>query len=253
MAFGVVASPAFAQSGSTPTSVAASPSNYLSGIGEVASDLVEDVNEFGKVFAESDSYYIAIESGSSAGAFRSGGFNTVGGFPNSGKSQDNASPFVGIMIGKEFGDWRLAFGGQDSTYDDIVTDSFPGPPGPIAFFYSTTVDVRSYMFHLYRDFTNDSPFTPYVGVGLGWSQTHIQTTDLVVMGSGSQSNLTYGVEAGVSIDFGKRVQGYFGYRYTDSGTTSIPLTSIVGGTSAGNYDLDIDAHALVVGIRIPIH
>jgi len=78
----------------------------------------------------------------------------------------------------------------------------------------------------YYDFTNESPFTPYVGAGLGYAKT-----DVTFKPSGvgiiddNDSGLAYQVMAGLTYEFGERwdVFGQYTYRSVEDGKYNVDL------------------------------
>ena len=63
--------------------------------------------------------------------------------------------------------------------------------------------------NLYFDWANDTPFTPYVGAGLGYGW--VDNTP-----SGDHSGIAYGLAAGVSMDVTQNVAVDLGYRFRDT-------------------------------------
>lgn len=63
--------------------------------------------------------------------------------------------------------------------------------------------------NLYFDWANDTPFTPYVGAGLGYGWVNDTPT-------GNHSGIAYGLDAGVSMDVTQNVAVDLGYRFRDT-------------------------------------
>ena len=180
----------------------------------------------------------------------SGGFNTVGGFPNTGGSDDSGVGFGGaiglstsynsVRVRTEIeGMWR-----QDSRY---VTDSFPGPPGPITFFYQVqATDNWSAMSNLWLDYPLAEDLWLYGGGGIGAAGRHLNVDDGVVFGGKSETNFAYQFGTGLIYPVGDNVELDLGYRFLDFGSTSIPLIDGL----AGNYEADLVSHQIMFCVRL---
>lgn len=93
----------------------------------------------------------------------------------------------------------------------------------------TTVKVKqeSIMLNLIYDIDiGDSPFTPYVGIGIGGSKTKVSATQkdysidtsrFASFDKHSSINLAWDLVAGVNYKFIDRTKFGLGYRYTDAG------------------------------------
>lgn len=189
-----------------------------------------------------------------AGAFsniESGGFNTAGGFPNTGGSDDSGVGFGGaIGLSKSFdtvrvrteieGMWR-----QDSSY---VTDSFPGPPGPITFLYQVqSTDNWSAMSNLWLDVPVAEDLWLYGGGGIGAAGMNLSVNDGVVTGNRTQTNFAYQFGTGLILPVGANAELDLGYRFLDLGDTTIPLSTAF---PAGDYTADMVSHQIMFCVRL---
>lgn len=189
-----------------------------------------------------------------AGAFsniQSGGFNTAGVFPNTGASDDSGVGFGGtigfsnsydsVRVRTEIeGMWR-----QDSNY---VTNSFPGPPGPITFFYDVqATDNWSAMSNLWLDVPVAENLWLYGGGGIGAAGMNLSVNDGVVTGSRTKTNFAYQFGTGLILPVGDNTELDLGYRFLDLGDTTVPL--VVQG-SAGDYTADLVSHQIMFCVRM---
>lgn len=196
--------------------------------------------------------YIGAEVGSSKVKMDTSGRNTLGGFDNWGDDNDKASIF-GIKAGKELGDHWLA----EISYvrrnglGDMVTNSFPGAPGPATFFYDTELSTsNTFMVSGYVQPVNISGWKPYAGMGMGFSSIEIEyVTDGVVEGNGDKDwELSWQLMLGVEYEINDSLDLQFGYRFVDLGDSTVDLTSF-GGTPAGKFKADLTANEYMIGLR----
>jgi len=197
--------------------------------------------------------YIPYVQANFTGSFTnldSGGFNTAGFFANSNHDTDSNVSFGGTFgLMQERESFRIrpefeAMWRQDAEY---VTDSFPGPPGPITFFY----DVRSSdNWSTLANLWLDAPITDHVllygGGGIGAAGMHLSVTDNVVSGQATSSNFAWQAGAGFIVPVSDIFEFDLGYRFLDMGTASVALD----GGSSGNYLADLVSHNLMFSVRL---
>jgi len=136
---------------------------------------------------------------------------------------------------------------------NYVTGSFPGPPGPPAFLYRTSVEESFSIFaNLFVDVEIFSPFSVFAGGGIGLAHHDVSTTDFVVAGASSGSEFAYHVGGGVIFDLTQSVSIVGGARYMDLGTSDTPLASVVGSVPSGNYTLDHEVVEGRIGVNIKL-
>ena len=150
-----------------------------------------------------------------------GGFQSIsdieGDIATDGFSFDTNSPFqYSLAIGKEFGDWRLEFNYSASTVSsDAITVI---PAGQNAVSASITpdleIDVKSYMLYGYKDFTNDTKLSAYLGAGLGISSFDVPAQNINVGGANvplpavDEQVFTFGVKGGVEYEIAENTSLY---------------------------------------------
>ncbi len=180
----------------------------------------------------------------------SGGFNTAGFFTNSNHDTDSNVGFGGTFgLMKEHESFRIrpefeAMWRQDAGY---VTDSFPGPPGPISFFYDVqSSDNWSTLANLWLDAPIAEHLWLYGGGGIGAAGMHLSVTDNVVSGETTASNFAWQAGAGFIVPVSDNFEIDLGYRFLDMGTASIALD----GGSSGDYLADLVSHNLMFSVRL---
>jgi opacity protein-like surface antigen len=177
---------------------------------------------------------------------QSGGFNTVGPHPNTGS--DNSDTFsiggaIGTRIPRNLGTLRLECEGIYVDPFNTVTNSFPGPPGPITFFYRTQYSNRwAVLANCWFDIPINNCLDLYAGGGIGGGGATMSVDDFVVQGRGSSSDVVWQVGCGLVRRF-NRVAVDLGYRYMDWGKSEVTIT---GG---GNFTADVTSHQVFLGIR----
>ncbi len=207
-------------------------------------------------------FYLTGEVGGDFPHMQSSGTNTVGAFPNSGSDHDD--DFFGggaLGVAVDFGPvvMRAEAEGFSERNFRFTTNSFPGPPGPITFFYRGTFDAWTVMGNLWVDYplSNVWPDIPVVrnlvafgGGGLGTARTQLDMTDGVVAASGRDTNFAWQAGLGLGYAITDWLTLEASYRHIDLGETDVDMTAVVGGAAAGNYDLDVDSDQVVGGLRV---
>ncbi len=198
----------------------------------------------------------------------SGGLNTIGPHTNTNCFAPEGVPALcsssaTVVAGSVFAGFdnlaslgpnaSLRVEGEISLYQDssYVTGSFPGA-SPFAFFYDTTVtEHRAAFANVYVDHALDDKFTLFGGGGVGMATMTVVTADGVVQAL-PQSDTNFAWNAGVGISYEVRpgLDLFTQYRYVDFGTADVDLTTIVGGAPAGNYELDMHANEIRLGVRM---
>jgi opacity protein-like surface antigen len=201
-------------------------------------------------FVYANDWYARADIGTSWTEIDSGGFNTVGPHPNTG-DDDNNTGFLGVAVGRQiFGNFRADLELTLRADYSVTTNSFPGPPGPITFFYKTSVEAHTLMLNLWYDFPLREKWNLYVGAGVGIARIELETNDLVVRGSDSETNFAFQLSGGVSYDLLKNLAIEAGYRYVNMGDAETDLSAIFPPAPAGDYEIDdIDAHEIYIGLR----
>jgi len=190
-------------------------------------------------------FYFGGEGAYSFTTLKSGGQNLSGGFDNIGSDTSNKFG-AGGHFGLEFsGLVSLDLGFHYRAKQHFTTPSFVDIP---PYFYETDVDAYSLMFSVTLNVIQDSPMTPYFGVGIGGTKIAMKTDDTVVNGSVDSISFSWQGEAGLQFtptgNFALRI----GYRYLNLGKAELTLYDL--GLQAGNFTGTLTAHEILGGLRI---
>ena len=93
---------------------------------------------------------------------------------------DMDSAFIyDLEIGKKLDDWRLglSYSSLSPQQNKVTATGTTSGVSPKPHY-----DVKSIMFNVYRDFSNEGKFTPYAGIGLGTSNIKIESHVTTVAG-----------------------------------------------------------------------
>jgi len=191
-------------------------------------------------------FYAGAEIGRSEVKMDSGGFNTLGPFPNTRDDKDHSS-FILIKGGVDFGNLRFDLSFRDYTQSKFKTASF-APPTP-TFFYKSEVDNKAFMASAYYDIFEYEKFVLYGGAGAGIARSKVSANDTVVKGSESDNNFAWQLELGVEYPVTKELHIGGGIRHVDLGKTKIGLRSFPAPAPAGDFTADQKANELFVGFR----
>jgi len=206
-------------------------------------------------FAEgSKNFYLSIGGGVAfprdvEGDYTAGGVNY-----NLSNKTDNPEIYS-FGIGKYFNDFRVEFNySKLTTKTDEQTQSGGGIDVTASITPALEYKLNSYLVYGYRDFPNDSKFTPYAGLGLGvTSLSQIEKT-LKVLGTNVDATLdipgtdksvfTYAFKGGVTYDISEKIDLYSEATYQNIGSFDIPATSSI----TANYD-GINILAVTAGLK----
>jgi opacity protein-like surface antigen len=196
------------------------------------------------VAAAASKWYGNVNIGVSRAELDSGGYNTAGGFRNTGDDHDDGFGFVGLSVGRLLGNNLRAeaeFTGRKC--NDFTTNSIAPPT-----FYDSCAQTYSGMLNLFYDYAINSKWSAFVGAGLGAAFVDLETSDGVVKGSGTEANFAWQAMLGAAYAFDKANSVNFGYRYFDAGNTDISLRD-PGGAPAGNFEADMTYQDIFVGLK----
>lgn len=188
------------------------------------------------------------------------GFNTLGGFSNWQQDADQGyslSGAIGRRTPFEIRGRQLAVRTevQGTDYHDygLVTDGFPGAPGPTAFHYRVNAgDVRAVSTNVWLDIPVRDRVEVYLGGGIGASQHQLTVHDTVVAGYAHDTDVMTLFGLGVNVHLSERITLDLGYRLTDLGSAKVPLRSIGGNVPSGNYELDLETDELTANLRVAL-
>ena len=155
---------------------------------------------------DSNNFYLSLGGGIAFPSDVEGDFTLSGTKYDSGYETKN--PFLyGIGLGKEFKDWRIEFNFSGA---QIKSNTFFAKTGGTGVTASFTPDlkfnVKNYMVYGYRDISNDSKFTPYIGAGLGTTSYNSPAQTLTVAGTSvsvekfDKTVFSFGLKGGVNYE-----------------------------------------------------
>ncbi len=199
---------------------------------------------------EGVSLYASLEFRASFDTLDSGGFNTIGSFPNTGSDEGTNFAIggaMGLAIPLRFGVLRLECEGISADMFNTVTNSFR-PPTP-TFFYKTDYSDRwAVLANAWYDIPLTKHFGVYGGGGAGGGGSTMSVNDTVVHGRGDSTDLVWQAGGGITATY-NRVTLDVGYRYMDWGRSSVNLFPIGTTIPGGNFTADVTSHQVFVAIR----
>jgi opacity protein-like surface antigen len=207
-----------------------------------------------QVFGESDPW-VPYVSGTIQGAsieLDSGGGNLIGPHKNFGEDIDDTFALGGALgLSQDHGNFRTRGEIEGMWYDDqedLRTSSFPGPPGPAAFFYNTNVDSNwSVMANVWVDSYINDYVAWYLGGGAGGAGAHLETNDTVVNGGSSDQDFAWQFGTGLIFNVSDSTEIDFGYRFVDLGELETPI--FFGAVPGGKFKADRESHNLALTLR----
>ena len=117
--------------------------------------------------------------------------------------------------------------------------------------YESNVETIAVLFNAILDWRNDSSFTPYIGLSVGWAQNRNDTTRTVLSTQAKQNldqttdNIAYGVTLGLDWAITEDWSAGLAYRY-------IRLGEVETGTFAGGDSIDVntyDSHDVLLNVN----
>lgn len=123
------------------------------------------------------------------------------------------------------------------------------------------IDLSTLFLNVYLDFENSSPFTPYLGAGIGFAFVGMQgsisnildeeeVSNAISFGKNTDTNFAWNVGLGLTYDFSNSFSLDLGYRYVHFGDI---ITGNASGTDVEENSIlkskNIDAHQLTLGVR----
>ncbi|MFM7289877.1 MAG: outer membrane protein [Planctomycetia bacterium] len=198
-------------------------------------------------------FYLTGIIGASFGVLQSGGTNTEGGFPNTGRAADSlltAGGAAGVAIDRAGGFLRLEVEGRGRDALSGLTNSFE-PPVPDFFYAVRAVDGWSVMANAWRDWQLTDRLGFYGGGGIGAGGYRLSVNDGVVSGYGHMDAFAWQAGTGTTYRLTERTTIDLGYRFFDTVSDSLPLTvNGSGGVPAGSYVSNFYASELLLSIRV---
>lgn len=163
---------------------------------------------------ESNNFYLSVGGGI---AFPSDAEadSTLGGTAYELKQESDNTGFLSVGIGKSFNDFRVEFNYLQAT---VETDSFTVSSGGVGVTGSISPalesEVKSYMIYGFKDFSNETKFTPYAGVGLGIASFSSDNQTATVEGNAYQfegadeSVFSFALKGGASYEIAQNASIY---------------------------------------------
>jgi opacity protein-like surface antigen len=153
-----------------------------------------------------------------------------------------------------------AFSNAKSEYASSLSDSTGSSASSIL---RTTVGTRTLFMNAYYDFRNNSKFTPYFGLGLGWSFLDMKgkysatSYDPILgpfdfsysMGKKTTTNFAWNVGGGVAYAFTGNLSLDLAYRFARLGKGKTKDDDYVLGTADTWKTGNLDMHQLSFGLR----
>jgi opacity protein-like surface antigen len=198
-------------------------------------------------------FYVTGIIGASFGTLQSGGINTEGNFPNTGRATDSlltAGGAVGMAFDRANGLLRLEVEGRGRDALQGITNSFE-PPTPSYFYSVRATDGWSVMTNAWRDWYLTERLGFYGGGGIGAGGYRLTVNDTVVSGYGHVGGFAWQAGTGTTYQLTEWTTIDLGYRFFDTVSDSLPLTVIgSGGAPAGSYVSNFYASELLLSVRI---
>ena len=198
-------------------------------------------------------FYVTGIIGASFGTLQSGGVNTEGNFPNTGRATDSlltAGGAVGMAFDRANGLLRLEVEGRGRDALQGSTNSFE-PPTPTFFYSVRAADGWSVMTNAWRDWYLTERLGFYGGGGIGAGGYRLTVNDTVVSGYGHVGGFAWQAGTGTTYQLTEWTTIDLGYRFFDTVSDSLPLTVIgSGGAPAGSYVSNFYASELLLSVRI---
>ena len=201
---------------------------------------------------ESKGFYVSV-GGGLAVPNDSKGDSTLGGTAYAIKFENDDTGLFSVGIGKEFSDFRVEFNYSQATVDsNSFSVLYGGAEVNDTSTYPLESDVKSYMIYGYKDFPNETKFTPYAGVGLGIASFSADNQTARVAGTsyqfkgGDESVFSFGLKGGASYEIANNTslysevmyQNFASYEISESGfeTVNYDSTNFFGVTAGLKYN-----------------
>ena len=166
------------------------------------------------------------------------------------------SGIFALGLGKKFDDKRIEFNFSKSTFesDKFDTSVLGIPLGSNTISPAVEQSVSSYMVYGIKDFLSDSKFTPYAGLGLGFTSLSSDTKAVSVSGEDGyyvtgvdESVFSFGLKGGISYDIADNTALFTEASYLKVGSYDVPDPITIGITKAEIKSNNIVS--LIAGLR----
>jgi opacity protein-like surface antigen len=92
------------------------------------------------------------------------------------------------------------------------------------------------------------PLSIQFGVGLGFAQNEVETSDSILAGSVTANNFAYQLGAGLGYDVTERFQIAIGYRRVEMGKAEFDLVD-ASGVKRGDFEMDLHSNEAVLTLK----
>ena len=155
---------------------------------------------------ENKAFYLSIGAGAAFPSDVEGKAPLVG--TKNLKFPTNTSGLYTLGIGYKIYDWRLEFNYSNTTVhaDSVkITTAANAAVSPSSSVPNFKQKINSYMAYGYKDFSNDSKLTPYVGVGIGAASISTEDMKTSVVGAvntagDEKSVFSYALKGGIDYE-----------------------------------------------------
>ena len=149
----------------------------------------------------------------------------------------------------------------DDSYDERISPE-EGEPFILNHEGSMKFDIQTIFVNLFIDFDTGTPFTPYLGGGVGAAfikakgSMKISESGTALFdesSSNSETNFAFNLAAGVGYDFNENLTFDLGYRYTDFGKAETGKNRWDSPSPDApefyNFDANLSAHEVLLAVR----
>ena len=199
---------------------------------------------------EKNNFYLSVGGGL---AFPSDveGDSKLGGTAYDQKYETDNTGLFSVGIGKAFNDFRVEFNYSQATVESdtfSVTSSGAGVTASIT--PALESDVKTYMIYGYKDFPNETKFTPYAGVGLGIGSFSADNQTATVAGTAykfegaEESVFSFALKGGASYEIAQNTSIYSEAMYQNFASYDVSKA----GFETVNYDSS-NIFAVTAGLK----
>ena len=181
------------------------------------------------------------------------GIYVVGMEMDMGSKNDNVF-HAGLAVGYDFSQWVNLRVEGEYMYHAKADAKFNYRTAEIGL----ESKIHSLNANVYYDFRNSTPFTPYVGAGMGFSRVDTKSSEISYSrtgrirgfadGSDDKTKFTYNLQAGLDFNFDDHNTIGIGYRYTSLGDGEAPF-NMNGYYPVGDVKAKHHAHELTLSYR----
>ena len=198
---------------------------------------------------EKNNFYLSVGGGVAFPSDVNGDQTISGVVYDSSAETDNPAVFS-LGLGKSFNDYRVEFNYSKATVkSDKQSISSGGVGLTVSISPSLESDVSSYMVYGYKDFKNDSKFTPYAGIGLGIASLSSKDQTVSAVGTtlkvngGDESVFSYALKGGFAYEVADNTSLYSEATYQNFGSYDVTKNNLTTNYDSTNY------FAVTAGLR----